>query len=99
LGIGSVRGRFEGVVVVRACGGVLADSRAFSERAGGDRAQSMAAGGEPLGVQVWKVWRERKSDDAWAADFDRVLSGKTDADKREALRMTVRVWKEGGGCC
>ena len=43
-----------------------------------------------LGVAVWRVLSERKSDAEWAADLERVLEGQSDALKAEALKMTVR---------
>ncbi len=46
---------------------------------------------EPLGVQVWKVWREKKDDVHWAADLERVLSGRSAAEKQEAFRVVVRA--------
>ncbi len=58
---------------------------------------------EPLGVQVWKVWKEKKDDARWAADLERVLTeprggsffssakAPSDAEKQEAFRVVVRA--------
>ncbi len=46
---------------------------------------------EPLGVEVWKVWADYKDDARWAADLERVLSGRSAAEKQEAFHVVVRV--------
>jgi hypothetical protein len=54
------------------------------------RARTRTGMGQKLGVAVWRVWSERKSDAEWAADLERVLEGQREASKAEALKMTVR---------